>query len=182
MPMRSISHRCRRGARHGCDLPLPDLPAAHGRAVHLQRVFSEVQGSARRRSSNLYAGLSGRTQTAQPLLPDLRLDGRLDTRPASQSVRYCGRMLQRAEFSPSRCISLGGRDVCVGVAASRHSALSAFSAGSERQLERDDSSPLVIPLIRLSFSKNRFPPRIKSEGRLCARRGNRSKPPASPCA
>jgi len=42
--------------------------------------------------------LEGEAQTPQPLLPGLRLDGRLDTRSTSQSVWRCGWVLQRAEF------------------------------------------------------------------------------------
>ena len=84
---------------------------------------------------NLYPGLSGGTQTAQPFLPGLRLDGRLDSRSTSKSIWRCGWVLQRPEFPAPGGVDLGGRDVCLGNTASRHSAFSARSTCSERELK-----------------------------------------------
>ncbi len=71
---------------------------------------------------------------AQPLLPGLRLDRRLDSRSASKSVWRRGWVLQRPEFPASRGVDLGGGDVRLGNAASGHSAFPARSIGSEREL------------------------------------------------
>src|SRR6516164_3930281 len=70
---------------------------------------------------------SGGTQTAQPLLPRLRLDGRLDPRSTSKSVWRCGWVLQRPEFSAPGGVDLGGRDVRLDNTASGHSAFPASS-------------------------------------------------------
>src|SRR5262249_58908726 len=78
--------------------------------------------------------LSGGTQAAQPLLPRLRLDGRLDSRSTSKSVWRCGWVLQRPEFPAPGGVDLGGRDVRLGSTASGHSAFSACSTGSEHEL------------------------------------------------
>src|SRR5262249_61944953 len=86
------------------------------------------------RAQNLYPGLSGGTQTAQPLLPGLRLDGRLDSRSTSKSVWRCGWVLQRPEFPAPAGVDLGGRDVCLGNTPSGHSAFPARSNGSEHEL------------------------------------------------
>ena len=49
----------------------------------------------------LYPRLSRWAQIAQPLLPDLRRNGRLDSRSSSKSVWCRGRVLQRPEFPAS---------------------------------------------------------------------------------
>src|SRR5262249_44061802 len=86
------------------------------------------------RAQNLYPGLAGGTQTAQPLLPSLRLDGRLDSRSTSKSVWRCGWVLQRPEFPATGGVDLGGRDVRLGSTASGHSAFPPRSTGSEYEL------------------------------------------------
>jgi len=141
LPMPWISCRCRDWAWHCWHLSLPDLSAAHGRAVNLQRLFPEVEGSAWGRAQNLYPGVSRGTQTAQSLLPDLRLDGWLDSRSASKSVWCRGWVLQRPEFPASPGVDLGGGDVRLGNAAGRHSAFPARSTGSERELNAFTPEP-----------------------------------------
>src|SRR5262249_4209387 len=66
-------------------------------------------------------------------LPDLRLDGRLDSRSASKSLWCRGWVFQRPEFPASRGVDLGGGDVRLDNAAIRHSAFPARSTGSERE-------------------------------------------------
>src|SRR5262249_57971293 len=78
--------------------------------------------------------MSRGAQTPQPLLPDLRLNGRLDPRSASKSVWCRGWVLQRPEFPTSPGVDLGGGDVRLGNAAGRHSAFPARSTSSEREL------------------------------------------------
>src|SRR5262249_15084920 len=93
------------------------------------------------RAQNLYPGVSRGTQTAQSLLPDLRLDGWLDSRSASKSVWCRGWVFQRPEFPASRGVNLGGGDVRLGNAAGRHSAFPARSTGSERELNAFTPKP-----------------------------------------
>src|SRR5262249_1252566 len=95
------------------------------------------------RTQNLYPGVSRGTQTAQSFLPDLRLDGRLDSRSASKSLWCRGWVFQRPEFPASRSVDLGGGDVRLDDAAIRHSAFPARSTGSERELNATLQQPAI---------------------------------------